>query len=117
MSVCEFRPGLEGIPAAQQSDISFVGAAGLLEYRGIRIEELAQKYLSRNLISFLIWENCRQNNLKRLTPSSLPSIKYRIRDMMKCFLKRTPHGCAASLSHRCFRLIYILDDLDNPVLY
>lgn len=43
MSVCEFKPGLEGIPAAQSS-ISFVdGQKGILEYRGIRIEELAEK--------------------------------------------------------------------------
>jgi citrate synthase len=43
MMVCEFRPGLEGIPAAQSS-ISYVdGQKGLLEYRGIRIEELAAK--------------------------------------------------------------------------
>ncbi len=36
-------PGLEGIPAAN-SAISFIdGEAGILEYRGIRIEELAEK--------------------------------------------------------------------------
>src|SRR3990167_9397615 len=37
----EFSPGLAGVPAAK-SKISFVdGQTGLLEYRGIRIEELA----------------------------------------------------------------------------
>jgi len=36
-------PGLEGIPAAESS-ISYIdGEAGVLEYRGIRIEELAEK--------------------------------------------------------------------------
>jgi len=45
MSVCEFKPGLEGIPA--QSSISHVdGQQGILEYRGIRIEELASKVRS-----------------------------------------------------------------------
>jgi citrate synthase len=40
-SVCEYIPGLENIPAARSS-ISYVnGQEGLLEYRGIRIEELA----------------------------------------------------------------------------
>ena len=34
----EYRPGLAGVPAAE-SAISFIdGAAGILEYRGIRIE-------------------------------------------------------------------------------
>ena len=43
MTVCEYKPGLEGIPAAQSS-ISYVdGQKGILEYRGIRIEELAEK--------------------------------------------------------------------------
>lgn len=42
---CEYQPGLEGIPVAQSS-ISFVdGKNGILEYRGINIEELAQKAL------------------------------------------------------------------------
>lgn len=38
MTTCEYRPGLEGVPATQSS-ISYVdGQAGILEYRGIRIE-------------------------------------------------------------------------------
>lgn len=42
MTFCEYRPGLEGIPATQSS-ISFVdGQRGILEYRGIGIEELAK---------------------------------------------------------------------------
>jgi len=45
MSVCEFKPGLEGIPAAQSS-IRVDGQQGILEYRGIRIEELASKVRS-----------------------------------------------------------------------
>src|SRR3989304_276444 len=39
----EVVPGLEGIPAAE-SAISFIdGEKGILEYRGIPVEELAQK--------------------------------------------------------------------------
>ncbi|NEQ24492.1 MAG: citrate synthase, partial [Microcoleus sp. SIO2G3] len=42
MMVSEYKPGLEGVPATQSS-ISFVdGKQGILEYRGIRIEELAR---------------------------------------------------------------------------
>jgi citrate synthase len=52
MTVCEYRPGLEGIPATQSS-ISYVdGKEGVLEYRGIRIEDLAQhSTFSRNRLS------------------------------------------------------------------
>ena len=38
----DFFPGLAGIPAAKSS-ISFVdGERGILEYRGIRVEDLAE---------------------------------------------------------------------------
>ena len=40
---CEYKPGLEGIPATKSS-ISFVdGQNGILEYRGIPIAELTEK--------------------------------------------------------------------------
>jgi len=49
--VCEFKPGLEGIPAAQSSISRVDGQQGILEYRGIRIEELASKVRSGNRVS------------------------------------------------------------------
>jgi len=55
MTVCEYKPGLEGIPAAQSS-ISYVdGQKGILEYRGIRIEELAEKSTFLETAYLLIW--------------------------------------------------------------
>ncbi|MBV8882929.1 MAG: hypothetical protein JO235_02860 [Chroococcidiopsidaceae cyanobacterium CP_BM_RX_35] len=43
MTVCKFKPGLENVPMAR-TKLSYVdGQQGILEYRGIRIEELAQK--------------------------------------------------------------------------
>jgi citrate synthase len=49
----EFSPGLAGVPAAQSS-VSFVnGQTGLPEYRGIRIEELAQHRLWTGLFQSL----------------------------------------------------------------
>ena len=42
MAIGEYKPGLEGVPATQ-SNISYVdGKLGLLEYRGIRIEDLCK---------------------------------------------------------------------------
>jgi citrate synthase len=117
MTFCEYRPGLEGIPATQSS-ISFVdGQNGILEYRGINIEELA-KYSSFLETSYLlIW-------------GALPTkeeldefeheirfhrrLKYRIRDMMKCFPESghpmdALQACAAALG-----LFYSRRALDNP---
>ena len=55
MSVYEYRPGLEGIPA-KQSGISYVnGHRGILEYRGIRIEDLATHSSFLETTFLLIW--------------------------------------------------------------
>ena len=43
MTVCEYKPGLEGVPAAESSISHVDGLNGVLEYRGISIQELAQK--------------------------------------------------------------------------
>lgn len=118
MTFCEYRPGLEGIPATQSS-ISFVdGQRGILEYRGISIEELARSSTFLETSYLLIW-------------GSLPSkdeladfeheiryhrrLKYRIRDMMKCFPESghpmdALQACAAALG-----LFYSRRALDNPV--
>ncbi|PZV14863.1 MAG: citrate synthase [Leptolyngbya sp.] len=117
MTVCEYRAGLEGIPVTQSS-ISFVdGQRGILEYRGIPIEELAQKSNFVETAYLLIWG-------KLPTEAELENfeheirhhrrLKYRIRDMMKCF----PEGghpmdalqaCAAALG-----LFYSRRALDDP---
>ncbi len=88
MMVCEYKPGLEGIPAAQSS-ISYVdGQKGILEYRGIRIEELAEKSTFLETAYLLIWgELPTQEELAAFEHEVRyhRRIKYRIRDMMKCF--------------------------------
>lgn len=117
MTFCEYRPGLEGIPATQSS-ISFVdGQRGILEYRGISIEELASHSTFLETAYLLIW-------------GTLPSkdeliefeheiryhrrLKYRIRDMMKCFPESghpmdALQACAAALG-----LFYSRRALDDP---
>lgn len=118
MSVCEFRPGLEGIPAAQSS-ISFVnGQQGLLEYRGIRIEELAQKSTFLETSYLLIWgELPTKEQLKAFEHEvhSHRRIKYRIRDMMKCFPESGHPMDALQASAAALGLFYSRRDLDNPV--
>ncbi|EDX71977.1 2-methylcitrate synthase/citrate synthase II subfamily [Coleofasciculus chthonoplastes PCC 7420] len=88
MTVCEYKPGLEGIPAAQSS-ISYVdGKQGILEYRGIRIEELATKSTFLETAYLLIWGELPTKEELKAFETEIRyhrRIKYRIQDMMKCF--------------------------------
>lgn len=85
---CEYQPGLEGIPVAQSS-ISFVdGKNGILEYRGINIEELAQKSTFLETAYLLIWGKLPTKEELATFQDEVTRhrrIKYHIRDMMKCF--------------------------------
>ena len=82
----DFFPGLAGIPAAKSS-ISFVdGAEGILEYRGIRIEELAQHSSFLETAFLLLFKRLpAKNELERFTRdiSHHRRIKYRIIDLLK----------------------------------
>ena len=118
MTVCDYRPGLEGIPATE-SGISHVdGQEGILEYRGIRIEQLAQNSTFLESAYLLIWGGLpTQKELEDFKYEIIHHrrLKYRIRDMMKCF----PEGghpmdalqaCAAALG-----LFYSKRALDDPI--
>ncbi len=117
MMVCEYKPGLEGIPAAQSS-ISYVdGQKGILEYRGIRIEELAQKSTFLETAYLLIWgELPTAEELAAFEDEILHHrrIKYRIRDMMKCFPESGHPMDALQASAAALGLFYSRRDLDNP---
>ncbi len=119
MAVGEYKPGLEGVPATQ-SNISYIdGQLGLLEYRGIRIEELCahSNFLeTAYLLVFGELPTATQyaNFVRDVTYRR--RIKYRIRDMIKCF----PEGghpmdalqaCTAALG-----MFYPLQDLHDAAL-
>ncbi|WAL60866.1 citrate synthase [Thermocoleostomius sinensis] len=118
MTFCEYRPGLEGIPATQSS-ISFVdGHNGILEYRGINIEDLAKHSTFLETAYLLIWGGLpTQDELAEFEHEIRfhRRLKYRIRDMMKCFPESghpmdALQACAAALG-----LFYSRRALDNPV--
>jgi len=117
MVVCEYKPGLENIAAAQSS-ISYVdGQKGILEYRGIRIEELAQKSSFLETAYLLIWgELPTKEELQAFEYEVCHHrrIKYRIRDMMKCFPESGHPMDALQASAAALGLFYSLRDLDNP---
>ena len=117
MTVCEYRAGLEGIPATQSS-ISFVdGQRGVLEYRGIAIQELATKSHFLETAYLLIWGELPTKEELELFEYEITyhrRLKYRIRDMMKCFPESghpmdALQACAAALG-----LFYSRRALDDP---
>ncbi len=117
MSICEFRPGLEGIPAAESSISCVDGQLGILEYRGIRIEELAEKSTFLETSYLLIWGKLpNQQELAEFEHEVRyhRRIKYRIRDMMKCFPESGHPMDALQASAAALGLFYSRRDLDNP---
>lgn len=117
MVFCEYKPGLEGIPA-KQSSISFVdGKQGILEYRGIRIEDLAAHSHFLETAYLLIWgELPSEAELEEFEHDIRyhRRLKYSIRDMMKCFPESghpmdALQACAAALG-----LFYSRRALDDP---
>lgn len=118
MTVCDYKPGLEGIPATQSSISHVDGRQGILEYRGIRIEDLAHHSTFLETAYLLIWGGLpTQPELDEFEHGirNHRRLKYRIRDMMKCF----PEGghpmdalqaCAAALG-----LFYSKRTLNDPV--
>ncbi|MBD1934354.1 MULTISPECIES: citrate synthase [Cyanophyceae] len=117
MTVCEYKPGLEGIPAAQSS-ISYVdGKEGILEYRGIRIEDLAEKSTFLETSYLLIWGELPTKEELEAFESEIRyhrRIKYRIRDMMKCFPETGHPMDALQASAAALGLFYSRRALDNP---
>jgi len=116
-AACEYRPGLEGVPATQ-SDISYVdGQRGILEYRGIRIDNLANHSTFLESSFLLIWGYLpTQDELDEFEHEIRyhRRLKYRIRDMMKCFPESghpmdALQACAAALG-----LFYSRRALDDP---
>ena len=114
---CEFRPGLENIPAAK-SNIAYVdGKQGILEYRGITIEKLAQSSTFLETAYLLIWgylPTVEQLNEFEAEIRYHRRIKYRIRDMMKCFPETGHPMDALQASSAALGLFYSRRALDDP---
>lgn len=83
-----YSPGLAGIPVAE-SAISYVdGQKGELEYRGIDIEELAEKSSFEETCYLLLYGKLPGEETLRQFDARLRHhrrVKYKVRDMIKCF--------------------------------
>lgn len=117
MNVCEYKPGLEGIPAAR-SEISYVnGTEGILEYRGIPIAELATQSHFLEVAYLLIWGQLPSKAELESFENEVRyhrRIKYRIRDMMKCFPESGHPMDALQTSAAALGLFYSRRALDSP---
>lgn len=116
-TVCEYQPGLANIPAAQ-SGISFIdGDNSILEYRGVPIEELAKKSTFLETAYLLIWGHFPNEEELKIFENDIlhhRRIKYRIRDMMKCFPESGHPMDALQTSAAALGLFYSRRALDNP---
>lgn len=118
MMVCEFKPGLDGIAAAQSSISNVDGQKGILEYRGIKIEELASKSTFLETAYLLIWDELPTTEELAAFEYEVRShrrIKYRICDMMKCFPESGHPMDALQASAAALGLFYARRDLNNPI--
>ncbi|NJN72432.1 MAG: citrate synthase, partial [Limnothrix sp. RL_2_0] len=90
---------------------------GILEYRGIKIQELAQKSSFLEVAFLLIWGKLpTDQELEEFKDDILyhRRIKYRIRDMMKCFPETGHPMDSLQTSAAALGLFYSRRALDNP---
>jgi citrate synthase len=83
----DFMPGLAGVPAARSRISDVDGQAGVLEYRGIRIEELAAKSTFLETAYLLLFNSLPARlELERFTADITRHrrIKFKIIDLIKC---------------------------------
>ncbi|HZS11839.1 MAG TPA: citrate/2-methylcitrate synthase, partial [Nitrospirales bacterium] len=83
----DFMPGLAGIPAAKSAVSDVDGERGVLEYRGIRIEELcAHSSFIETTYLLLFGRLPTAEELARFTDDVVHKrrIKFRIVDLLKC---------------------------------
>jgi citrate synthase len=117
VTACEYQPGLEGIPATKSSISHVDGQNGILEYRGIDIRELAEKGSFLETAYLLIWGQLpNETQLKEFETDIISHrrIKYRIRDMMKCFPETGHPMDALQTSAAALGLFYSRRALDDP---
>ncbi len=83
----DFMPGLAGVPAAKSSISDVDGQRGVLEYRGIRVEELCAKSSFLETAYLLLFGHLPTQAQMRQWSEDITlhrRIKFRIVDLMKC---------------------------------
>jgi citrate synthase len=113
-----YKPGLEGVPAAR-SKVSYIdGRQGILEYRGYAIGDLAEHASFLEISYLLIWGQLPTRDELDAFEHDIRyhrRIKYRIRDMMKCFPESGHPMDALQASAAALGLFYSRRALDDPI--
>lgn len=113
----KFSPGLSGVPAAK-SKVSYLdGQKGILEYRGISIEQLAEQSTFIETAYLLLFGSLptkRELEQFDLDIREHRRIKFRITDLMKCFPESGHPMYALQATVAALGMFYEAKDVTNP---
>lgn len=116
LTMRDFFPGLAGVPAAK-STISYVdGLQGILEYRGIRIEQLAKNSSFLETAWLLLFSDLpTRQELEQFTLDITHhrQIKYRITDLLKCLPEHGHPMDALQAAVAALGMYYPVHDVRN----
>lgn len=112
-----YSPGLAGIPAAK-SKISYLdGQKGLLEYRGISIEQLAEQSTFIETVYLLLFGKLPSRKELEKFDSDIREhrrIKFRITDLMKCLPESGHPMHVLQATVAALGMFYEAKDVINP---
>jgi citrate synthase len=113
----EYSPGLSGVPAAK-SKISYLdGEKGILEYRGISIEQLADQSNFIETAYLLLFGHLPDKKELETFDADVRAhrrIKFRITDLMKCLPESGHPMYALQATVAALGMFYEAKDVTNP---
>lgn len=113
----DYRPGLEGVVAAQSAICHIDGQQGRLSYRGYDVEDLATRSTFLETAYLLIWGDLPDADTLADFQHEVQMhrrVSFRIRDMMKSFPSGGHPMDALQSSAASLGLFYSRRALDNP---
>lgn len=113
----DFFPGLAGVAAAKSNISSVDGQEGILEYRGIRIEELATHGTFTETAYLLLFNELPTLSALQLFEVDLLKhrrIKYRITDLIKCLPEHGHPMDALQAAVAALGMFYPTPDVRDP---
>jgi citrate synthase len=109
-------PGLEGVPI-MESQVGFIdGQKGILEYRGIPIEDLAERSTYEEVAYLLLWGKLPTREEMAKFDHDLRThrrVKYRIIDLMKCLPENGHPMDALQAAVAALGMFYPAKDVTN----
>lgn len=113
----DFFPGLAGVPATKSTISSVDGQKGILEYRGIRIEDLAQRSTFLETTYLLLFNRLpTSSELGQFTTdiTNHRRIKFRIADLIKCLPEQGHPMDALQAAVAALGMFYPVSNVRDP---